>query len=91
VVPHFYVLRISLAMFSQQAANEVLGMAQVYGGALTLAEAMVPQPEVVKVLGEVDPLLWVEIRLCQKCFLHGGLNLAELWEQVNNRPGEHQG
>ena len=49
----------------------------MFGGALALAEAMSPDPEVVKIAGEFDKSLWNELFLCQKCYM-GDVNIALL-------------
>lgn len=77
IAPNFYVVRGSLAVFSPQAANATLGLTQMFGGALALAEAMSPDPEVVKIAGEFDKSLWHELFLCQSCYM-GDVNIALL-------------
>ena len=80
IAPNFYVVRGSLAVFSPQAANATLGLTTMFGGALALAEAMSPDPEVVKVAGEFDKSLWSELFLCQTCYM-GNVNLAMIGER----------
>ena len=68
------------------AANQVLGMTQVFQGSLALAEAMVPDPEVVKFLSEADVGALTELLFCADCYGTGlvepaGLILHRLVEQ----------
>lgn len=80
----WYVLRVSLVMFTQ-AANEVLGLCQVYGGlrAIKIAEAMAPAADdAVMIAGEKDPELWQEVHVCMECY-HEKLDaVARLMQQV---------
>ena len=80
IAPQFYIVRSSLAVFSPNAANATLGLTTMFGGALALAEAMSPDPEVVKIAGEFDKSLWNEFLLCQMCYM-GEVNLAMLCEK----------
>ena len=80
IAPQFYLVRGSLAIFSPQAANATLGLTQMFGGALALAEAMSPDSEVVKVAGEFNKELWSEFLLCQECYMKP-VNLAMLGEK----------
>ena len=77
IAPQFYVVRSSLAIFSPNAARATLGLNTMFGGALALAEAMSPDPEVVKLAGDHDKRLWSEFFLCSKCHM-GDVNLALL-------------
>lgn len=77
VAPQFYLVRGTLALFSPQAANATLGLTQMFGGALALAEAMSPDPEVVKLASDHDKSLQSELFLCQTCYM-GDVNLALL-------------
>jgi hypothetical protein len=86
VQPFFYVLRYSIALFKPTATRQTLGLMQMFNGALALAEAMSPEPEVVTVAMD-DPeskALMVELRLCQECFM-SPICLAEIGEQVTAR------
>jgi len=79
--PHhgqFYVLRMSLAMVKPRAANQVLGLTQIFGGALGLAEVMAPEAEAVMILGDAEPALWSEYHLCNSCTLEQPINIALL-------------
>lgn len=80
IAPLFYVLRISQAMF-MPSTNEVLGLTQCFRGALALAEAMAPEPEVVMVLGDEDKALQTELFICQECLTMKALDLAALMER----------
>lgn len=79
----FNVVRTSLAFVSPKAANQVLGLSQVFGGALALAEVMSPEPNAVKIGMDEDKALMTEILLCQECFI-SELNYAVLAEKVND-------
>ena len=77
IAPQFYVVRGSLAIFNPIAANATLWLTTMFGGALSLAEAMSPDSEVVKIAGEFDKSLWSEFFLCQKCYM-GEVNISLL-------------
>ncbi len=85
IVPVFQVIRFSPAVFDRQAVNETLGLAQFFGGgpgALTLAQVMGPQGDVVYVgMDDEDKELsagvTTELFLCQDCY-RKDINLAEL-------------
>lgn len=80
----FYVIEFSQAMVNPRAANEVLGLAQMFGGisGLGIAEAFAPRAEeAVLVFGHRDPTLKTRLIICQRCFLDGPLDLALLWER----------
>ena len=79
----FYVVRFSLAMFKPQAANQVLGLTQIFQGALRLAEAMAPEADVVMVCGDEEPALMTELLVCMDCFLKP-LDIALLSEKRNH-------
>ena len=86
----FNVVRMSLAFVSPRAANQVLGLSQMFGGALGLAEAMSPEPEAVKIGMDEDKTLMTEMLLCQECFM-SNLNYAVLAEKVNDRLNKEVG
>jgi hypothetical protein len=68
-------------MLNRKAASEVLGMTQIVGGHLAIAEAMAPSSEVaVTIAGDKDPALMTELHICQNCFLKGRIDLAILIE-----------
>lgn len=92
IVPMFYVVRFSVAMFAPRATNEMLGLTQMFGGSLQLAEVMGADPEAVKIAGDEEPALWTDLLICQDCFMgisrDGSrvikpLNLALLAEKVS--------
>lgn len=85
----FYVVRASLAIVRPQAANQVLGLAQVFQGSLGLAEVMAPEADCVKIAGYDEPCLWNEIIVCQDCFM-SDLNVAAISEKVNNRNAKEE-
>lgn len=82
LVPTFYVVRFSQALFDATNTNAVLGVHQIFGGqALRLAETMAPgADEAVLVFGDKDKTLETELFLCQPCFTDGPIDLAMLWE-----------
>lgn len=82
ITPIWYVVRISQAMLKPQAANGVLGLCQMFGGSLALAEAMAPEPDCVLVMGDKEPSLMTEINVCQQCFLMKPLDMAILMESA---------
>lgn len=83
VAPVFYVLRVSTAVVSPDAAHQVLGLRQMFGGSLALAEVFAPAEPVVQVDGET------EIRLCVQCYC-GERCIGALVEQRNNASKEPQ-
>jgi hypothetical protein len=67
----FYVLRYSIALINPGEGNAVLGMMQMFGGSLKLAEAMAPRADCVKVAMD-DPEhkeLMTELFICSRCLL----------------------
>lgn len=84
VIPIFYVVKASIAVFNANATNENLGLMRMLGGSLSLAEVMSSEPEAVKIGGEEDKQLWTEIILCQNCYC-SDMNLAVLAEQISAR------
>jgi len=84
ISPTFYVVRFSLAVVNYRAINENLGLMQMFGGSVSLAEAMTSQPEVVTVTGDEDPYLQTEVFICTDCFLRG-VNLALLQEHIESK------
>ena len=85
VAPIWYVLRVSQAMINPRAGNQVLGMMQMLGGNLALAETIAPEPDCVLVMGDKEPALMTELNLCQGCFMEGGIDLALLMEASGER------
>lgn len=83
LVPTFYVVRFSQALFNARAANQVLGLNQIFGGsAFGLAEAFAPNPDgAVMVFGDKDPSLQTELLVCQECFTMQPIDLARLSEE----------
>jgi hypothetical protein len=90
ITPMWYVLRFSQAMINPKAGNQVLGMAQYFGGisALHLAEAMSPEPDCVMIFGDADKNLMTEVHICQECFLMKSVNMAMLMESARDREEE---
>lgn len=75
----FYQVRTSIVMVKAQAANQMLGLTQMMGGSLALAEAMGPEPDCVTVGGDHDPELFTHLLMCQDCFMKP-VRLAEVVE-----------
>lgn len=83
IAPVFYVIRMSPAVVNSSAVNQILGLNQYFGGnALDLAEAMSPEPEVVKIAMDEKEhkQLTVELRICQDCYIKP-ISLAQLAEK----------
>lgn len=76
VAPVFYILRVSLAAINTTAANQTLGLRQMFGGNMALAEAFSPSEPVMQVEGDT------EIRLCIQCYC-GEQCVGALVEQRN--------
>lgn len=84
----WYVLRISQAMVNPNAANAVLGTAQILGGHRGLAEVMAPAADdAIWILGDKQRELMTEIHLCFDCAT-SELSIAMLVEAVNRRTEE---
>ena len=85
LVPQFYVVRVSLALFNPRAVNAVLGVNTMFGGrALGLAEVMAPDAAgAVVIAGDETPELMTELFLCRVCYLERAHVLAELVERRN--------
>lgn len=79
IAPHFYVVRLSQAMVMAKEANAVLGLAQMFGGALGLAEVVAPDADAVKIFGDERKELMHEFFLCQECFMRP-LDMAMLMD-----------
>jgi len=88
IVPIFYVVRTSIAVFNADATNEMLGLSRMFCGSLALAETMGSQPEAVKIGGEENKELWVEVFLCQDCYVGSNVNLALLAEKIGKKNEE---
>lgn len=88
IVPVFYVLRLSMALFKPQAVNTTMGLAQMFHGNITLAEVMSSQPEAVTVLGDENPDLMTELLICQECLLGKPLDMALLLDKVQTNEKE---
>lgn len=84
IAPLWYVLRFTQAMVMPHATHQTLGLVQYFNGNLALAEAMSPEPDCVKVLGDEEPSLMREVHVCQKCFLEKSLYLAVLMEEAKS-------
>lgn len=84
--PFWYVVRVSMAMAKPGSSNQVLGLMQMFGGSLALAETMAPDPDCVMVMGDENPSLMNELHICQECFLMKPLEMGILMDA--NRPSE---
>ena len=81
----WYVLRVSQAMVNPNAANRVLGTAQILGGHLGLAEVMAPAADdAIWILGDKQRELMTEVHICFDCAT-GKLSIAGLLEAVNRK------
>lgn len=89
----FNVVRISQAMVSPRAVNEVLGLTQMLGGtghAFAIAEVMASDADgAIVVLGEREPSLWQEALLCQECGC-GRVDLGLIRERVQRAKEEQE-
>lgn len=83
IVPIFYVVRTSIAVFNADATNQNLGLMRMLRDSLPLAEAFSSEPDAIKIGGEEDKQLWVDIILCQDCYV-SDVNLALLAEKIAN-------
>lgn len=83
LTPFWYVARISQAMLNPRAANETLGLMQMFGGNLALAEVMGSRPDCVMIMGDAEPSLMTELHICQECFLMKPLDMGILLEKAN--------
>lgn len=90
ISPIFYVVRTSIAVFNAGATNEMLGLTQMFNGSLAIAEAIGSQVHAVKIGGEENKDLWVEIYLCQHCYIDD-VNLALLAEKIGKQNEEGDG
>ena len=92
IAPMFYVIRFSMAMFKVREVNTNLGLAQMFGGNLGVAEAMSQNAEAVMVFGEEKSELWTELFICQACFTGDPnkprVDLAILAERVGKEKNE---
>lgn len=84
IAPNFYVVDVSLAMLKPQATNQVLGLVQMFGGSLALAEAMSPDAEAALVMGDEDRTLRTRLVLCTECLAGRPANIGQL---VGGRDG----
>ena len=70
-------------MVNPQAGNQVLGLTQMFGGNLALAEVMAPDSDCVLIMGDKEPSLMTEMHICQECVLMKAIELAILMEGHN--------
>lgn len=89
IAPLWYVVRVSQAMLNPRAANQTLGLMQMFGGNLALAEIMSPEPDCVLVMGDKEPSLMTEINICQNCFLMKPLHMGLLMESSREPEPTH--
>lgn len=71
IAPSLYVLRMSIALFKPQATNEVLGLTQIFQGALGLAEVFAPDDDAVIVAMDDKEYreLMHEFFICSDCYM----------------------
>lgn len=79
----WYVIRATQAMVSTVAANQVMGLHQIFQGrAFGLAEAMAPNADgAVVVMGDQEPKLMTELFICMDCAMNPPHGLAFLIEK----------
>ena len=84
----FTVVRASTAVIDRQAFNTTMGLNQMFGGAMDLAEVMSPDPEIVKIVGDQRGQKWNQYLLCLDCYSHK--SLAELAGLMEEKGGDRQ-
>lgn len=84
IVPIFYVVRTSIAVFNPDTVNQNLGLMRMFRGSLALAETFSSDVEAVKIGGDEDKRLWADIILCQNCYV-GDVILALLAEKIADK------
>jgi len=62
------VIRHSMVLLNPRETNEVLGMTQYFGGALGIAEAVVPSDKPVYIMAEQEGGVWDEAHICIDCW-----------------------
>ncbi len=72
----FYILESNMAIINAQEANQVLGLTQMFKGALGLAETMASEDKPVKTESELKNRLL----LCNKCYVQP-ITIARLVEK----------
>lgn len=75
IAPIFYRVTAEQLMINASAANEMLGLTQMFGGALELAEVMGSQPDVTLSLQKNS------ILVCQDCFIDSELGRRTLFDE----------
>lgn len=90
LTPTWYVIRLSQCMLDAKATNETLGLSQMFGGNIALAEVMGScAEEAVIILGDRMPSMWTELLVCQSCVLgmddEKGIDLGELMQAEMDR------
>jgi hypothetical protein len=78
-----------MAVIDQQAARGTLGLSQMFGGQLGLAEVLAPSPDAAKVLMDEpnEKGSRTEVFLCPDCYCQD-INLAVLAEKITKEEGE---
>lgn len=86
---NWYVLRQSIALIKPRAAQQVVGLSMMFGGALGLAEAMAPDAEAVAILcDEPGGGKAAEIHVCFDCYVRRLGDLVGLFEAANEAKSE---
>lgn len=85
MIPLFYVLRISQALYNPRSVQQTMGINMMLGGAIQLAEVLSPDPEAITVLGDKEKGLQTELHLCHDCVLTKNLNVGALIQKVADR------
>jgi hypothetical protein len=87
----WYVIRVGRAFLNAGAVNRTLGLAQMLGGAMGVAEAMSPDAARAVVILEDEPGSggWTDLHVCMDCY-HGRLApLAAADEAANDDRDKH--
>lgn len=92
LAPSWYVIKLSQCMLDRNATNQTLGLTQMFGGNLAIAELMGSQADrAVVVLGDEIDGLWTELLVCQSCVLglkgdgEAAIDLGELMQNEMDR------
>lgn len=67
---NWYVIRACIAIVKPTAGNQVMGLAQMFGGNLGLAEVFAPDSNPVVITGDDEPTMMKEIHVCFDCWVN---------------------
>lgn len=82
----FNVVRITRAFVAPRAANQTLGLMQMFGGHLAIAEALTPEADCVKIAGDENEQLMTELLICQDCYMMKDMSLPLLETKRGEEP-----